>query len=161
MLDLSVIKIEKPQDSNIIIGQAHFIKSVEDIYEVLISSSTVIKFGLAFCESSGKCLVRSEGNDTELKEIAQDNALNIGAGHCFVVILKEAFSINVLNALKNLQEVCSIFCATANPVELVIAQSNQGRGILGVIDGATPKGKEEPEDIAWRKDFLRKIGYKR
>lgn len=159
-MELKLIKIEKPQDVNIILGQAHFIKTVEDLYEVLVGSSPQIKFGLAFVESSGACKVRIEGNDAELKEICAQNALNIGAGHSFIVALRNAYPINVLNAIKNIPEVCQIFCATANPVEVVVAQTQNGRGILGVIDGVLPKGKEDAEDIRWRKEFLRKIGYK-
>ena len=134
---------------------------MEDLYEALVGSMPGIKFGIAFCEASGKCLVRVEGNDEELKKLAAGNALNIGAGHSFVIILKDAFPVNVLKAVQKVPEVCTIFCATANPVELVIAESGQGRGIIGVIDGHPPKGIEGPEDVAWRKDLLRKIGYKR
>jgi adenosine/AMP kinase len=133
---------------------------VEDLYEVLITSSAGIKFGLAFCESSGACLVRSEGNDLELKKLAQDNALQIGAGHSFIIFLRDAYPINVLNAIKNISEVCRIFCASANPVEVIVAETQLGRGILGVIDGSLPKGIESSEDITWRKEFLREIGYK-
>ncbi|MFA5007646.1 MAG: adenosine-specific kinase [Candidatus Omnitrophota bacterium] len=160
-MELEVVKVNKPQDLNIIIGQSHFIKTVEDLYEIIISSVPAVKFGLAFCESSGKCLVRVEGNDEELKKIAADNAMSIGCGHSFFVILKDAYPINVLNQIKNIPEVCRIFCATANPVELIIAKTSQGRGILGVIDGFAPKGIEAGGDIVWRKEFLRKIGYKR
>ncbi|MCM8774017.1 MAG: adenosine-specific kinase [Candidatus Omnitrophica bacterium] len=159
-LKLEIVKINKPADLNIIIGQTHFIKSVEDIYEVLVSSVPNIKFGIAFCEASGATLVRSEGSDEELKKIAIDNALAIGAGHSFVIIIKDAYPINVLNQLKMVGEVCRIFCATANPLEVIVAQSEQGRGILGVIDGFSPKGVEKEEDIKWRKEFLRKIKYK-
>ncbi len=160
MLELKVIKIRKPEEINLILGQSHFIKTVEDLYEVLITSGAGIKFGLAFCESSGACRVRLEGNDPELKKLAQDNALQIGAGHSFIIFLRDAYPINVLNAIKNISEVCRIFCASANPVEVVVAQTDLGRGILGVIDGSLPKGVESSEDIAWRKEFLRKIGYK-
>ncbi len=159
-MQMQIIKIQKPEDANIIIGQAHFIKTVEDLYETIVNAVPNIKFGLAFCESSGACLVRCEGNDEELKKIAIDNALQIGAGHSFIIVLKEAYPINILNAIKNISEVCSIYCASANPVELIITETEQGRGILGVIDGAKPKGVESKEDILWRKDFLRKIGYK-
>jgi len=159
-MELRVIKIKKPEDVNIILGQAHFIKTVEDLYEVLMNSSPQIKFGLGFCESSGACLVRSVGNDEELKRISEDNALEIGAGHCFVITLRDTYPINVLNAVKMIPEVCSVFCATANPVSVIIAETEDGRGILGVIDGARPKGIEKDEDIKWRKEFLRKIGYK-
>jgi adenosine/AMP kinase len=160
MPELKVIKINKPEEVNLILGQSHFIKTVEDLYEVLITSGVEIKFGLAFCESSGACRVRSEGNDPELKKLAQDNALQIKAGHSFIIFLRNAYPINVLNAIKNVSEVCRIFCATANPVEVIVVQTELGRGILGVIDGSSPKGAESPEDIAWRKEFLRKIGYK-
>jgi adenosine/AMP kinase len=160
MLELKLVKIEKPQDVNIILGQAHFIKTVEDLYEVLVGASPQIKFGLAFVESSGACKVRLEGNEPELKKICAENALNIGAGHSFIVALRNAYPINVLNAIKNIPEVCQIFCATANPVEVIIAESQNGRGILGVIDGLLPQGIENEEDIRWRKEFLRKIGYK-
>jgi hypothetical protein len=159
-LNLEIVKVEKPENLNIIIGQAHFIKTVEDIYEVLIGSMPSIKFGFAFCESSGKCLVRGEGNDEELKKIAIDNALRIGCGHTFFIILKDAYPINVLNQIKNVPEVCRIFCATANPVQVIVAYTEQGRGILGVIDGFSPKGIEEEEDVKWRKELLRNIGYK-
>lgn len=160
MVELKLIKIQKPAEVNLILGQSHFIKTVEDIYETLVNSVPGIKFGLAFVESSGACKVRAEGNDDELKKLAAGNALEIGAGHSFIIFLCNAYPINVLNALKNIPEVCNIYCASANPVEVVIAQTQSGRGILGVIDGAKPKGIESPEDITWRKEFLRKIGYK-
>ncbi|MCD6539841.1 MAG: adenosine-specific kinase [Candidatus Omnitrophica bacterium] len=159
-MEIKVVRVEKPEDVNIIIGQAHFIKTVEDLYEVLISASPNIKFGFAFCESSGKTLVRAEANSEELKKISIKNALNIGAGHTFFIALRETFPINVLNAVKMVPEVCRIFCATANPVEVIVAETSQGRGILGVVDGFSPKGIEAEEDVRWRKDFLRKIGYK-
>jgi adenosine/AMP kinase len=158
---LEIVKIQKPQDANIIIGQAHFIKTVEDVYEALVGCVPQIKFGLAFCEASGVCKVRCEGTDEGLKKTAAQNAMNVGAGHAFFVLLDGTFPINVLNAIKNVPEVCSIYCATANPLEIVVVQTQQGRGILGVIDGASPQGIENETDIAWRKDFLRKIGYKR
>lgn len=160
MVDIKTIKIKKDAEDNIIIGQTHFIKTVEDMYEVLISSVPGIKFGLAFCEASGACLIRAEGTDEELKKVAIENALNIGAGHTFVILLKGTYPVNVLNAIKNLSEVCSIFCATANEVEVVVAESKLRKGILGVIDGSSPKGVEKEADIKWRKDLLRKIGYK-
>ena len=160
-VDLEIVKVQKPQDLNIIIGQSHFIKTVEDIYEAIVSTVPCAKFGFAFCESSGKCLVRVDGNDEELKKIAIDNALSIGCGHSFFIALKDAYPINVLNQIKQVPEVCRIFCATANSVEVIVAQSEQGRGLLGDIDGESPKGVEKEEDIAWRKDLLRKIGYKR
>jgi len=160
MLELKSVKIKKPDDVNLILGQSHFIKTVEDLYEVLVNAVPGIKFGLAFVESSGACKIRSEGNDPELKELAQANALEIGAGHSFIVLIRNAFPINVLNAVKAIPEVCVIYCASANPVEVIIAETDMGRGILGVIDGARPKGIESAEDIEWRKGFLRKIGYK-
>lgn len=160
MLDLRIVKIKKPDETNAILGQSHFIKTVEDLYEALVNNVPGIKFGLAFVESSGACKVRSEGNDPELKKMAQENALEIGAGHSFLILLKNAYPINVLNAIKAIPEVCNIYCASANSVEVVIVETETGRGILGVIDGLKPKGIESDEDIAWRKEFLRKIGYK-
>jgi len=160
MVELKLIKVNKPTEINVIIGQTHFIKTVEDMYEVLVSSVPGIKFGFAFCEASGSCLVRAEGTDKELQQLAVDNALEIGAGHTFILFIKDAYPINILNAIKNLSEVCSIFCATANYVEVIVAQSKQGRGILGVIDGSSPKGVEKEDGVKWRKDLLRKIGYK-
>jgi hypothetical protein len=150
-----------PSDANIVIGQSHFIKTVEDIYEAVVSTVPQAKFGLAFNESSGPCLTRSEGNDDALRSAAVGNAQAIAAGHIFVLILREAFPINVLNALRQVPEVCNIFCATANPVEVVVARSEQGGGIMGVIDGCAPKGVEGPDDVKARQSFLRKIGYKR
>ncbi|MCX5695454.1 MAG: adenosine-specific kinase [Candidatus Omnitrophica bacterium] len=160
MLELKLIEVKKPQDVNLILGQSHFIKTVEDLYEVLMNSVPGIKFGLAFVESSGASKVRSEGNDPELKSLASSNILEIGAGHSFIIFMRDAFPINVLNAIKNIPEVCSIYCATANPLKVIVAQTQDGSGILGVIDGGKPKGVENEADIAWRKDFLRKIGYK-
>ncbi len=160
MLNFKAIKINKPDDVNVILGQSHFIKTVEDLYEALVNSVPGIKFGLAFCESSGACKIRSEGNDPELKSLAQENMLEIGAGHSFIIFLRNAYPINMLNAVKNIPEVCNIYCASANPVQVIIAETAEGRGILGIIDGAGPKGIESDEDIAWRKGFLRKIGYK-
>ncbi len=160
-MELITVKIDAPADTNLVLGQTHFIKSAEDLYEVLIGSAPGIKFGLAFCEASGKCLVRSEGNDEELKKAAQDNELALGCGHSFLVFMRNAYPINVLNAIKNLQEVCSIYCATANPVEVIIARTEQGRGILGVVDGESPKGVEGAKDVQDRRAFLRTIGYKR
>jgi len=159
-LEFEVVKIIKPQDVNVIIGQAHFIKTVEDIYEVIASTVSNAKFAISFCESSGKCLIRTESNDNELKDIAIKNAQNVGCGHSFFIFLRNAYPINILNQIKNIQEVCRIFCATANDLEVIIAKTEQGRGIVGVIDGSSPKGIEKEEDIKWRKDFLRKIGYK-
>ncbi|MDO9463254.1 MAG: adenosine-specific kinase [Deltaproteobacteria bacterium] len=159
-MDLLTERLDVPENSNIILGQTHFIKSVEDLYEILVSSVPGIKFGLAFCEASGDCLIRVAANDEELKEAAIANAGKIAAGHSFIVIMRNAFPINVLNAIKLCQEVCTIYCATANPVEVIIAQTEQGRGILGVIDGYSPKGVEEEGNITWRLDLLRKLGYK-
>jgi len=161
MLELKAIKIKKPEDTNIILGQAHFIKTVEDLYEVVVGSVPGIKFGLGFSESSGACLARSEGNDEELKKIAEGIVLELSCGHIFVIVLRNAYPINILNAIKSVPEVCSIFCATANAIEVVVAETEQGRGILGVIDGLRPKGIETKTDITWRKDLLRKINYKR
>jgi uncharacterized protein len=160
MVEFKSVKIKKPDDLNLIFGQSHFIKTVEDLYEALVNSMPGIKFGFAFAESSGACKIRSEGNDPELKQLAVDNALEIGCGHSFIVFLKQAYPINVLNAIKAIPEVCAIYCATANPVEVVVAESDSGRGVIGVIDGLKPKGIESAEDIAWRKGLLRKIGYK-
>lgn len=160
-MELTTYTIEKPEDTNFILGQSHFIKTVEDIHEVMVSSVPGIKFGLAFCEASGKCLVRSTGTDPALITLAEKNALGIAAGHSFIVFLGDGFfPINVLNAIKNVPEVAHIFCATANPTQVVIAQTEQSRGILGVVDGFSPKGVEDEEDKTWRKGFLRMIGYK-
>jgi len=161
MLELKSVRMEFPADANIIVGQSHFIKTVEDLFEAVAATVPQAKFGLAFNESSGACLVRSEGNDPALRDAAIGNARELGCGHIFVLLLKNAYPINVLNAIRNVPEVCSIFCATANPVEIVVAQSEQGRGVLGVIDGSSPKGVEGDADVAWRRDLLRKIGYKR
>ncbi len=161
MVQLDSVRMEFPSDANIIIGQSHFIKTVEDVYEAVVGAVPQAKFGLAFNESSGPCLTRCDGNDEELRTIAVRNAQALGAGHVFVLIVREAYPINLLNAIRNIPEVCSIFCATANPVEVILATSAQGRGIMGVIDGSSPKGVEGPADVAARKDFLRKIGYKR
>ena len=159
MLEFRTVKIDKPDDLNFILGQSHFIKTVEDLYEALINVPG-IKFGLAFAEASGACKIRSEGNDAALKELACKNALELACGHSFIIFLKDAYPVNVLNAIKNIPEVCSIYCATANLTEVIIAESQSGRGILGVIDGLTPKGVEDAADISWRKNLLRKIGYK-
>jgi adenosine/AMP kinase len=159
-MKFKIVKVEAPQDCNLILGQSHFIKSVEDIYEALASSAAGIRFGLAFCESSGECLVRHDGNDAELRKKAAEAALAIGCGHSFIVFLRGAYPINVLTQLKAVPEVCGIYAATANPLEVIIAETNQGRGIMGVIDGSKPKGVEDEAGIKWRKDFLRKIGYK-
>ncbi len=159
-MEFKTIKIQPPENCNLILGQSHFIKTVEDLHEALVNSLPNIKFGLAFCESSGKCLVRRSGNDSELEELAVKKAFELAAGHTFIIFIKNAYPINVLNRIKEVPEVCSIFCATANPVEVIIAETEQGRGIVGVIDGLKPKGIEKEEDIKERKEFLRKIGYK-
>ena len=155
------MKIDMPEETNIILGTAHFIKTVEDIYEAMVNSVPGIKFGLAFCESSGECLIRTEGTDEELKKAAAENMLNLGCGHSFMVFMRGAYPINVLNTIKQVQEVCTIYAATANPLEVVVAETEQARGILGVIDGLKPKGIEDEEGVEWRKDILRKFGYKR
>jgi hypothetical protein len=159
-MELKTLKIQKPEDVNLILGQSHFIKTVEDLHEALVTAVPRIKFGLAFCESSGPALVRWTGTDLALIELAKQNALALACGHCFVIFLRECFPINVLNAVKGVPEVCRVFCATANPVEVIIAETEQGRGILGVIDGMKSKGIEGDQQIAERKEFLRKIGYK-
>lgn len=159
-MESQVIKIEKPEGLNMILGQAHFIKTVEDVYEAVVSSVPGIKFGMAFCESSGPCLVRSAGTEDTLTELAKKNAYALSAGHLFIVFLREAYPINVLNAIKNIPEVCTIYCASANPVEVVLAETDQGRGVLGVIDGMRSKGVETSQDVVRRKELLRKIGYK-
>ena len=160
-IEFKTVHVKKPDEVNFILGQSHFIKTVEDIAEAIIGSVPAAKFGLAFCESSGDCLIRVEGNDENLKSIAIENAHAIGAGHSFVLVLTDCFPINILNTIKNVQEVCTIYCATANPAEIVIAESAQGRGIMGIIDGEKPKGVEGPDGIVWRKNILRKFGYKR
>jgi hypothetical protein len=160
-MEIHLVAIEKPEAVNFILGQSHFIKTVEDLHEALVTSVPGIQFGLAFCEASGKCLVRWSGTHPEMIALAQQNARAIGAGHSFIVFLAEGyFPVNVLNAVKAVPEVCRVFCATANPVQVLVAESEQGRGILGVIDGEAPKGIEDDEGIAWRKGFLRMIGYK-
>ena len=160
-MEVKAIQIVKPESVNFILGQTHFIKSVEDIHEALVNAVPGIKFGLAFSEASGKCLIRWSGTDPAMIELAQQNAQAIGAGHSFILFLGEGYyPVNVLNAIKMVPEVCHIFCATANPTEVLVVESAQGRGIVGVIDGASPKGVEGDEDIAWRKGFLRTIGYK-
>ncbi len=160
-MDIKNIKIQKPEDINFILGQSHFIKTVEDIHETLVTSVPGIKFGLAFCEASGDCLVRWSGTDEEMIDLAKKNALEISAGHSFILFLGEGFyPINVLNQIKTVPEVCRIFCATANPTDVVVIDVGSGRAILGVADGHRSKGIEDEEDIAWRKDLLRKIGYK-
>ena len=161
MLELKSIRMEFPADANIIVGQSHFIKTVEDLYEAVSTTVPQAKFGLAFNESSGACLIRAEGNDDALRDIAIHNAEALACGHTFVLVLQNAFPINVMSAIRNVPEVCTIFCATANPVEIIVAQSEQGRGVLGVIDGSSPKGVEGLADVTWRHDLLRKFGYKR
>ncbi len=163
-IKLKSVEIEKPNGMNFILGQTHFIKSLEDIYEAIINSVPNAKFGIAFCEASGACKIRCLGNDKDLEKLAINNALNIASGHTFIIFMEECFPINILDKIKNVYEVCSIFCATANPTKVIIAESKigkeLGRGILGVIDGFMPKGVENKEDINWRKEFLRDIGYK-
>lgn len=160
-MNLTLVQIEKPEETNFILGQTHFIKTVEDMHEALVTAVPGIKFGLAFCEASGKCLVRWTGTEAAMIELAKKNAQAIGAGHSFILFLGDGFyPVNVLNTVKMVPEVCRIFCATANPVQVIISETEQGRGILGVIDGFSPKGVEGMDDIAWRKSFLRQIGYK-
>jgi len=159
-MELKTVAIERPDDTNVILGQTHFIKTVEDVYELLVTSVPGVKFGMAFNEASGPCLVRHTGTDVGLEQLAVKNAVALGAGHAFIIIMRNAYPINVLPALKNLQEVCSIFCATANPVTVVLAENETGRGIMGVIDGERLKGVETEKDQTDRKSFLRKIGYK-
>jgi adenosine/AMP kinase len=161
MIEIKSVRMDFPADANIIVGQAHFIKTVEDLYEAIATTAPQAKFGLAFNESSGACLTRFEGTDAALKEVAIKNAQALASGHTFVIVLSVAYPINVLNAIRNVPEVCSIFCATANPVEILVAHTEQGQGVLGVIDGSSPKGIEGQDDIAWRHELLRKIGYKR
>jgi len=160
-MKINVVKIEMPKDGNVILGMSHFIKTVEDVYEAVVNCVPNVRFGVAFCESSGERLVRVEGTDEELKKAAAENMLRLGCGHSFIIFLKDAYPINVLNALKMVPEVCTIYAATANPLEVVVAESEQGRGILGVIDGQKPLGVEDEKGAEWRKNLLRKIGYKR
>lgn len=164
-IKIKLVKIEKPDEINFILGQTHFIKSIEDLYEVMITIVSNAKFGIAFCEASGDCKIRVEGNDESMKELARKNAKNIGAGHSFIIFMKDCFPISVLNSIKSVPEVCTIFCATTNPTKIVIAESKinnkTGRGIIGVIDGFIPKGIENQSEIEWRKKFLREIQYKR
>jgi uncharacterized protein len=160
-MEIKQVPLNFPEGSNIILGQSHFIKTAEDLYEALVTGCPHAKFGIAFCEASGPCLIRIEGNDAELKRCAAENAMSLGAGHTFVVVLRDAFPISILNAVKECQEVCQIFCATANPLEVIVAETTQGRGVLGVVDGFAPKGVETQADATMRADFLRKIGYKR
>lgn len=159
-MELHAVPLEKPQDMNVIVGQSHFIKTVEDVHEALVGVSPHLRFGLAFCEASGPCLVRTSGNDDRLVELATRNALTVGAGHSFIVLLDDGYPVNVLNALKAVPEVCGIFCATANEVEILVAETELGRGIVGVVDGRAPAGVETDDDVADRKQLLRTIGYK-
>jgi len=159
-MELKLVKIEVPEDCNVILGTSHFIKTVEDLYEALVNTVPGIKFGIGFCESSGKCLVRHEGNDPDLRKLAIEAAEKLSAGHSFVIFMKNAYPINVTQRIKTVPEVCTIHCATANPVQVVVAETDQGRGILGVVDGQATKGVEDEDEIRWRKEFLRKIGYK-
>jgi len=161
MLEIKAVAMEFPADANIIVGQTHFIKTVEDLYEAMSTTAPHAKFGVAFNEASGACLTRSEGNDAALRDCAVRNAQALAAGHTFVLVMQNAYPINVLNAIRNVPEVCSIFCATANPVQIIVAESERGRGVLGVIDGSSPKGVEGESDVKWRHDLLRRIGYKR
>jgi len=160
-MELKAVRIEVPEDGNVIVGQSHFIKSVEDLYEAIVNSVPHMKFGIAFNEASGPCLTRIEGNDAELQAVAASNATAIGAGHLFVIALREGFPINLTNAIQQVPEVCTIFCATANPVEVIVAETQQGRGVLGVIDGSPPKAVESEDAAEARREFLRRIGYKR
>jgi len=159
-MEIKTVAMQIPEECNIIIGHSHFIKTVEDLHEIMVSISAQVKFAIAFCEASGPCLIRFSGNDEVLQKTAIENAQNLGVGHSFVILLKEAFPINFLNAIKQCPEVCKIHCATANPVQVILAETEQGRGILGVIDGFSPKGVETAEDVQNRKNFLRMIGYK-
>jgi len=159
-METKIIKIDKPEEMNLILGQAHFIKTVEDLHEAMANSAPGIRFGISFCESSGPCLVRSSGNDEELIAMTRNNAVSLSAGHAFIILMDGGFPINVLNAIKQVPEVCRIYCATANPVEVVVAETDQGRGIMGVIDGFASRGVESDADVKARKEFLRLIGYK-
>ncbi len=159
-MDLITVSIEKPEDINFILGQSHFIKTVEDIHEVMVNAVPGVRFGVAFCEASGHCLVRWSGTDEEMTKLAKTNALNLSCGHSFIIFMSGSFPINFLNAVKSLNLVCNIYCATANPTDVIIAENERGRGIMGVIDGSRQKGIETEEDQRWRIEFLRKIGYK-
>lgn len=159
-MEIKSVPMEIPEESNIILGQTHFIKTVEDLYEIMVGISSQVKFGIAFCEASGACLIRVAGNDEHLEQTAIKNAANLASGHSFVILLKKAFPINFLNAIKQCPEVCTIYCATANPVQVIVAETEQGRGILGVVDGFSPQGVESADDVNVRKTFLRNIGYK-
>jgi adenosine/AMP kinase len=159
-VNLLTVRIEKPDDMNFILGHSHFIKTVEDLYEAIVQTNPAMKFGIAFCEASGPSLVRYVGNDPTLIELARKNALALGAGHTFIIFMTNGFPVNILNTIKHVPEVCRIYCATANPTEVILAETDQGRAILGVVDGAKTKGVEIEADIVARKEFLRKIGYK-
>jgi uncharacterized protein len=161
MLNLHAVKLNIPEDSNIVLGQSHFIKTVEDVFEAMVNTVPGVKFGIAFNEASGPCLTRADSTDEELRKAALEIATAVGAGHFFAVVMRGAFPINVLSSIKNVPEVCNIFCASANPIEVIVAETAQGRGVLGVIDGSSPKGIETESDATWRHGFLRKIGYKR
>jgi adenosine/AMP kinase len=160
-LELKLVAIDKPADVNVILGQSHFIKTVEDLYEAVVGCVPGVKFGVAFCEASGACLVRVEGTDDEMRSLAVAHAQAIAAGHSFVIVLRNAFPVNVLNAVKACPEVCRIYCATANPLQVIVAETEQGRGILGVVDGSSPKGVEDAAGVSWRQELLQKFGYKR
>jgi adenosine/AMP kinase len=160
-MELNTVRMQIPKDANLILGQSHFIKTVEDLYEIIVGTVPHMKFGIAFNEASGACKIRVEGNDEELRQAATANAQALGAGHVFVIVIKDGYPINILPGIKDCQEVVRLYCATANPVEVIVARTEQGRGVLGVIDGSSPLGVEEEADIQWRHDLLRKIGYKR
>lgn len=159
-MELKVVKMDTPEGCNLILGQSHFIKTVEDIYEAMVTSTSTVRFGLGFCESSGDRLVRVEGNDDDLKKVAAENVFRLGCGHSFLLVMRDAYPINVLNHLKAVPEVCTIYAATANPLDVIVAETEEGRGVLGVIDGQKPLGVEDEEGVKWRKDILRKFGYK-
>ncbi len=160
-MDLKAVRLEIPENGNIILGHSHFIKTVEDLYEAIVNTAPQMKFGIAFNEASGPCLIRVDGNDEELKANATRNAAAVGAGHMFAIAMRDGYPINITSRINDVPEVCRIFCATANPVEVIVAETAQGRAVLGVVDGSSPKGVETPADAEWRRDFLRKIGYKR
>jgi hypothetical protein len=159
-MDLSIVTINKPSDMNVIIGHSHFIKTVEDLYEAIVQTNPAMKFGIAFCEASGPCLVRSAGNDNALVSLAESNAQSLAAGHSFLIFMTEGYPVNILNAVKNVTEVCRVYCATANPVQVIIAETEQGRGIMGIIDGEKTRGIETESDVKKRRELLRAIGYK-
>jgi adenosine/AMP kinase len=160
-MELKAIRLEIPENANVILGQSHFIKTVEDLYEAIVNTVPQMKFGIAFNEASGACLTRVDGNDLDLQMNAARNAQALAAGHVFVIAMRDGYPINILGRIREIPEVCTIFCATANPVEVIVAETKQGRGVLGVIDGSSPRGVESETDVAWRHEFLRKIGYKR